>query len=517
MQEAERHKNTSAKNITVWYIAVLAAAGILYVSTCAPGILWQDSGLFVYRIWHNDLEGNLGLALSHPLYIIIGIAVKYIPFGDLAYKVNLVSVVFGAVTIANVFLLLRLWVGKILPAIIGAATLAVSWNFWQHSVIAEVYTLYTANILCELITLLLYVRTGKQGYLYLLGFLNGLSITNHLLGTLSLSCYVVFAVILLLRRQVRLKHIGIIILLWAIGVSPYGYLIIKNALSSGNVQTTLISATVSNWQNSVLNTSISMKMIFENIIFILLNFPTPNFVLFFIGLWFLQKTRSDRSFVNILLGILILYFVFAFRYTVPDRYSFFVPFYCIAAIIIGLGANAILSRYNYKSAAAIILVFALLPVAVYYVLPDVAKKVYKPLGQRRQRPYRDEYVYFLQPWKTDYNGAKRFANEALNIVEENVVIYSDTTSVHPLLYVQEVKGRRSDVKIVSDYDMSKDVPVFAKDTIAELMKNSAVYVVSPIRGYCPEFLLDNYDFAQKGVLWKVTERKQEPSKGESIL
>ena len=187
MQEAERHKNTSAKNITVWYIAVLAAAGILYVSTCAPGILWQDSGLFVYRIWHNDLEGNLGLALSHPLYIIIGIAVKYIPFGDLAYKVNLISAVFGAVTIANLFLLLRLWLGKILPAIIGAVTLAVSWNFWQHSVIAEVYTLYTAGMLGELIILLLYIRTEKCGYLYLLGFLNGLSITNHLLGTLSLS------------------------------------------------------------------------------------------------------------------------------------------------------------------------------------------------------------------------------------------------------------------------------------------------------------------------------------------
>jgi hypothetical protein len=83
--------------------------------------------------------------------------------------------------------------------------------------------------------------------------------------------------------------------------------------------------------------------------------------------------------------------------------------------------------------------------------------------------------------------------------------------------VQEVKGGREDVKIISDYDMSKNAPVFTKDTIAELMKNSAVYVVSPIRGYCPEFLLDNYDFVQKGVLWKVTERKQEPSKGESIL
>ena len=38
--------------------------GTLYVLTCAPGPLWQDSGLFQYRIWHNDIEGKLGLAFG---------------------------------------------------------------------------------------------------------------------------------------------------------------------------------------------------------------------------------------------------------------------------------------------------------------------------------------------------------------------------------------------------------------------------------------------------------------------
>ena len=508
MQEAGQHKALSAGSTTLWYIAVLAAAGILYATTCAPAILWQDSGLFVYRTWHNDLVGNLGLALSHPFYIIVCIAAKYIPVGSLAHRVNLVSAVFGAITIANLFLLLRLWLGKIPPAIIGAVTLMISWNFWQHSVIAEVYTLYTATLLGELIVLLLYVRTGKSGYLYLLGFLNGLSIANHLLGIFSLSCYVVFTVILLSRRQVSLKHLGAAILLWVIGASPYEYLIIKEALSSGNLQATLISAMFgSGWEHSVLNTSLSMKMMLENIIFILLNFPTPNFVLFFVGLRVLRKTGPSRSFANIMLALLLLYFVFAFRYTVPDRYSFFVPFYCIAAVIIGLGADALLNRFNYKMLTVLILAFTLLPVPVYYVIPDVAKKVYKPLGQRRQRPYRDEYVYFLQPWKQSYRGAERFAEEALNLVEKNAVIYSDTTSVHSLLYVQEVKGRRNDVKIVSGYDKSKDAPVFNRDTIGELMRNSAVYVVSPAQGYCPEFLLERYKFVQAGVLWKVVKNQ----------
>lgn len=73
----------------------------------------------------------------------IGIVVKNIPIGQLAYRINLISAVFGALTVANLFLLVRLWLGKFLPALIAAITLAVSWTFWQQAVISETYTLYT--------------------------------------------------------------------------------------------------------------------------------------------------------------------------------------------------------------------------------------------------------------------------------------------------------------------------------------------------------------------------------------
>ena len=71
-------------NLKSSYIAVLLIAAGLYAGTCAPGALWQDSGMYQYRIRHNDIEGNLGLALSHPLYHIIGIGVKHIRLGEFA-------------------------------------------------------------------------------------------------------------------------------------------------------------------------------------------------------------------------------------------------------------------------------------------------------------------------------------------------------------------------------------------------------------------------------------------------
>ncbi|MHC4791845.1 MAG: protein O-mannosyl-transferase family [Planctomycetota bacterium] len=105
-------KLTNSDNLKAGYIVVFLAAAVLYVATCAPGPLWQDSGMYQYRILHNDVEGKLGLALAHPLYHIIGIGVKYIPFGEFAYRVNLISAIAAAFTIANLFLLLRLWLDR---------------------------------------------------------------------------------------------------------------------------------------------------------------------------------------------------------------------------------------------------------------------------------------------------------------------------------------------------------------------------------------------------------------------
>ncbi len=506
MKKICKNRVSTSHSIAFWYFIVLIGAGVLYLATCAPTILWQDSGLFVYRIWHNDIQGKLGLATAHPLYIMIGIAVKHIPLGNLAWRINLISAVFGAVAIANLFLLLRLWLGRVLPAVIGVVTLAVSWTFWQHAVIAEVCTLYAAQMLGELIVLLQYIRTKRIRYLYLLGLFNGLAIANHLLASLAFVCYLVFLITLIIKKQINLKHLVIIAGLWVIGAAPYEYLIIKNIIQTGDITATLASALFGRmWQSQVLNTSISMKIVLENIIFILLNFPTPNFLLFFVGLWALRKTAPSRSFVNIILVMSALYFVFAFRYTIPDRYSFFLPFYCFAAMFIAIGADVILKRYNSRKLLFVILAFALLAIPTYCVTPALGRRFYKPLGQRRQRPYRDEYKYFLQPWKTNYRGAEIFAQEALDVVEKNAIIYADSTIIHVLLYVQEAEGKRSDVKIVSRYYMSKNAPAFTENTIERLMKSSSVYVVSPVPAYCPQFLLEQYKFEQVGIIWKVVE------------
>jgi len=510
MEKASGNRGKWNKRVLVQYLLVLAAALALYSFTCAPTVLWQDSGLFVYRIWNSDMQGNLGIALAHPLYIMVGIIARLIPIGELAWRINMLSAIFGAVAVANLFLLLRLWLDKLFPAVIGAITLGVSWTFWQNAVLAEVYTLYAAQLFTELLVLYQFCKTKKSGYIYLLGLLNGLSIANHLWGVFPLTCYAVFLLVLIWKKQVPIKTLLVFILLWVVGAGPYEYLVIRNFFSTGDLGGTIRSALFGSiWQDRVLNVSMTPKIIVENVIFIILNFPTFNIILLFVGLWFLWETAPTKGFANILTAMAVLFFVFAFRYTVPDRHAFFLPFYCICSIFAGLGAYVLLQKFNSKSIMVMIFLFALLPVPVYAIASEAARKYYKPLGQRRQRPYRDEYNYWLRPWKTGYWGAEQFAVEALQSVEESAIIYAYTTDVHAMIYAQQIKGVRPDVRIVSDYNSSPNAPDFNVSTIAGLLADSDVYVTSSQPGYCPGFILDNYKLERAGHLWRVAGRLKE--------
>ncbi|MGA1980735.1 MAG: DUF2723 domain-containing protein [Sedimentisphaerales bacterium] len=497
---------SNSKYITASYCIVLAFAIGLYALTCAPGPLWQDSGMYQYRIWHNDIEGKLGLALSHPLYHIIGIGVKYIPLGEFAYRVNLISAIAAAFAIANLFLLLRLWLNKISPALIAAVTLAISHTMWAHAVIAESYTLYTALLLAELLMLLQYVKTKRMMFLYLLGLFNGLAIADHMLAIIPFTCYVVFVAVLLIQKQIRPRNLAVFVGLWVIGAAPYEYLIIKNIIQTGDFTATLASALFGNsWSGAVLNTHLSARLIRENLILLAYNFPTPNIIFFFVGLCGLKKISPSRSFANVLLALLILFFVFASRYTVPDRYAFFIPFYCLVSVLIGVGFNSLVIQPNREILCRIVFILALLPIPTYIIAPVIAQKMQFNLSTKREIPYRNEYIWFLRPWQTGYHGPEKFANEALDTVEDNAIIYADGTTVYTLLYIQEIKGKRRDVTIVSGHGSVNNLKEYNEDVIDKVLTERPVYVVSPLAGYCPRFLSERYKFKPKGVLWKVVD------------
>ncbi len=494
----------AVKSGRLW-LTVFVIASALYLLTCLRGPAWQDSGMIQYRVMHSDMEGKLGLALAHPLFYRLTIAGTKVLPGDMAFRINTVSALFGAIAAANLFLLVYTWLRELWPAIIATGSLALSHTFWQHAALPETYNLYLALLLGELIVLLHYSRTQDYLWLYLLALLNGLAIANHMLASIPAACYVVLVIYLLSRRQLPVRHIGVMALCWIIGALPYEMLILREIIEQGNVAGPLASALFGNsYHGDVMNTAITGRIIKENILFLLMNFPTYNLLLVIPGIFAIRRLAPQRWLGWMVLGLTVLFFAFAFRYTVPDRYAFFLPFYAMLALLIGLGAHEFLRHKHGLGIKVILVVGLLLPVGAYLAAPAMAKQAGIHLGTRRTLPFRDDYRYFLQPWKHNDHSAECFAQIALVQVEPEAIIYADNTTVYSLLYMQEAKEIRPDVRVVSGHVRTPGAEDLSAENVkSALAQGTEIYVVTPQAGYCPEFLADNYSFELIGALHRV--------------
>jgi len=112
------------------------------------------------------------------------------------------------------------------------------------------------------------------------------------------------------------------------------------------------------------------------------------------------------------------------------------------------------------------------------------------------------------PWKTGYTGADRFANDALTEASDKAIIYADGSTAYSLLLAQEIGGKRPDVTIVSGHGTINNLNDYNDSISSKLYTQKVVYVVSPVAGYCPQFLLERYDFEKTGVLYKAVEKKK---------
>ena len=505
---------TIGKTPHLWraYWITLAAALILFVLSMAPGALWQDSGMAQVRVLQRDIVGHLGLALSHPLYYVLALAFQVLPFAESAFKTNLVSPLFGAVTVANVFLLLQLATGRRAAAVIGAISLAVAHTFWQHCALAEVYTVSTALLSAELLCIQQHATTGRPRWLLLLFLLNGLGVSNHMLAALSLPCYGVLMLWLVWHHRLRPTMLPGLALAWIIGAGLYLALIIGQLARGEALGATIHSALFgTGYAENVLNVIPSLRQLSNSILYLGMSLPTPAVLLIIPGLVAVYRL-GFQALRAMLFALLVLHLAWAIRYDVPDQYTFFIPSLVLLAVVIGFGAARFLESRSGRW-RVVLIVAAALPAVVYVPLPRIARAAGLRLGVSRTVPYRDEYSYFLHPWKTGYRGAERFAREVCETLPDGAVLFADGTTVRPIHYLQLTQRWRDDISVFPPVDQATEAILeFNEVSLAEALTNGRVFVVTPRHGYCPAWLVERYRFVREGPVYRVVGRKtNEPS------
>jgi hypothetical protein len=114
----------------------------------ALALYWRTLAPSVATIFDDSLEfqvvcPTLGIAhpTGYPLYTLLGKFFTLIPVGDTAYRVNLMSAFFAALTVVVIYLIVRILTDGSLAALFASLAIAVSPVFWSQAVIAEVYSL----------------------------------------------------------------------------------------------------------------------------------------------------------------------------------------------------------------------------------------------------------------------------------------------------------------------------------------------------------------------------------------
>jgi hypothetical protein len=490
------------KRLSLEYGLVLLAAGALYILTMAPGALWQDNGMAQVRVLQHDFTGSLGLALAHPLFYLIGHAFQSLPVAESAWKTNLVAATFAAITVANIYLLLRLLLVNSafsrLAALTGTLSLTLAHTFWQHAALAEVYSVSTAILSLELILLVKYFQTGRVHFWLSAIFFNGLECSNHMLAVVTLAPVILWS--LFLMKDGRLKAYWFLpaIGLWILGCLPYeilGFLAWRNGSQMGEV---IHSMLFGKYQQEVLNTGLNFSLIITTLGVIVLNFLTPNILLIPAGLIRSKQFLSSR--LVLLIGLLTgFHLLFAMRYPVRDQYTFFIIPVLFLAVWLSIGAAWFMDRFPRKYWLPLALAF--LPPLGYAFIPSVVqwrspKFAYPPI------PYREEANYFFWPWKVGYTGPEKLVREVFKRAHPDAIILADSTAIRPFEYYQLAHHLRTDIFLLNDLypDLPDDQRI---SKLREDLKDHQVFIIRPYPNYAPAWILQHFKIKPAGPVYEV--------------
>jgi len=449
------------------------AAFAVYLTTLAPTVMWYDMGEFA------TASATLGIAhnTGYPLLILLGRLFTFVPAGDAAYRVNLMSAVFTALAVAVVFGIIYDLTDDAIAAVVGALTLAFASTVWANATWATSYglNLFFTALVTRL--MLSWWRDRNDATLAAAALALGLGLCNHRLIVLVAPPS---ALLLALSwRSLSPRAIAVALAAFAAGLSVYLYLPIR-----GEQEPMLSWARPATWHTywgMLLNgqtPSEYWRLDLGDRIDVLWSYPSYDLTwagLALAGAGFIVCVRRQRAVAAYFALLAVLDAAVVETYSIHNIYNYLTPGYLALAVMVGVAAARIIDAARRASvggsevrpwlrAAAVAVMLALLPGAL--------------LARNFTRVDRSN----------DY-AASDFARVTLERLPERAVVLTDTWTASPLWYRQLVDGERTDVLVSPIFSVQgEDVAAFAR---RQLDAGRPVYAAeglrTPIGGLAPEF------------------------------
>lgn len=477
-------KNEMKRLDTIAARIIFTVSLIIYLRTLAPSLLYGDSAEF------QTIAYTLGMGhpTGYPVYILIAKLFTFLPFGDVAYRVNLLSAVSAALTVSLVYLILRKLGTRQVLAALSVFFLTFAELFWKHASIAEIYTTSAACLAFIIYCVLTWKETNNPCWLFIAGLFGGLSLGIH--TTVALSGIAILLYLVLSTRQkvdwVQASlgaFVGILIFLAS-------FIFLDNLNASAGYYNTVVNHALSVWGM----TSADFDSPFERLAF--LYFPPQFSAQFFavsseliqvrlkeffsgaswnswialIGIASLFVSRKNstthwREAILLLIAFSTFLF-FAASYDVYDYYVFYIPAILILVIGIGLGFNAIAEMI---SITLKIPFFVLSTVTAILILANLGFSFPDAILSWKNHipPFTDDYEALL----FNFPDTRRLeAESTLKDIEDNAIIFTDWDTAYNFYYVAHVLQGRTEMDFHETYPQ-KGMNGLADSTLAYISAN----------------------------------------------
>ncbi len=394
MQTSEPNIVDRARARLDWIVgaALFLLTFFVYLRTLAPSVAYLFDDSLEFQL----LASRMAIAhqTGYPLYSLLIKLATFLPIGDVAYRVNLVSALCGALAIPFIYLAGRLLThrfmnanngsGEILvrvPALIAALVFAFGETFWSQAVVAEVYTL---QALLTAILLWLVLRwsaaceraaSDQKPSLLPIAFWAGLMLTHHRMSVLILPALAVYVLSYdrsFLRQPRTLLKMALVFLL---PLLLYAYLPIRGMVTSsldGAYQNT-----PQGFLNWVLGTAYTVFLTQNPLnqerdaayyVNLFLNGFTPIGVMAAIGGFVALFLRAWREWTLLALGLAVN-LVFALTYRVSDVNVFFIPSFLFLALFLAAGLAGLVWFAFYEWSNRLATAFAAVGALLLLLLP----------------------------------------------------------------------------------------------------------------------------------------------------
>lgn len=473
---------------------------ILYVATLAPSVvtLFDDSLEFQLVTY------QLGIAhpTGYPLYTLLGYLFTLIPVGNVAYRVNLMSAVFGAATVTLVYILTHRialtfpeessyrWRSR--ASYIAAAFVALHPIFWEQATIAEVYTLNSFFV--ALILLLAYNLSRNYSVAGLVGlaFVVGLALTHHRTIVLLFPALVLHLFIVSGLKWLKPRTFGLATLSFLLPLLLYAYLPLRGHIGSldGTYQNTLMGfwqqVTASGYNTFLFDNPFNL----DRDVSFYANLLAPDrpvgiviIILLILALSALAFAAWSKRFPLLSLTAFLAYLGFNLFYTVSDIAVFFIPNLLILAIWMSIGTTMFLivleasingfidgflevSGFQMQRKYSQVLLLGGVTIVLTLLYAPVA------LPQIWERNTWDVHDYGLDILQQP--------------LEENAVIVGIVGEMTLIRYFQQTEGLRPDVETIA-----ADLESERRAVVADLInREKAVYLTRELPGIGAEWPLD---------------------------